>query len=217
MQQSDIIKEKNEEVRGVDAVRVPRPSRRKAVDRRSITLQTLARLLNNPKCENITTALLAKEMNVSEAALYRCFSGKAAIYEGLIDFIEEALMTLYANVRSSETMSATTQVRAMMMVTIDFIVRNPGLTRVLAGQVLFTEKPELQARINRIFSSIEMKFRLTLKDAVAAQKLPADFNTTQRARIITAYIAGAASRFVNTEFKEVPDNSSGVYELFIKP
>ncbi|MBA5770974.1 TetR family transcriptional regulator, partial [Escherichia coli] len=50
-------------------------------------LQTLAAMLEAPKPEKITTAALAARLEVSEAALYRHFTSKAKMYEGLIEFI----------------------------------------------------------------------------------------------------------------------------------
>ena len=49
-------------------------------------LQTLARMLETSK-GRITTAALASELGISEAALYRHFPSKTRMYESLIDFI----------------------------------------------------------------------------------------------------------------------------------
>ena len=60
-------------------------------------LQALARMLESSRGGRITTAALAAEIGVSEAALYRHFPSKTRMYEGLIDFIEE---TIFARVRT---------------------------------------------------------------------------------------------------------------------
>ena len=49
-------------------------------------LQALARMLETSK-GRITTAALAAELGISEAALYRHFPSKTRMYESLIDFI----------------------------------------------------------------------------------------------------------------------------------
>ena len=54
-------------------------------------LQALARMLEVSKGQRITTAALAAELGVSEAALYRHFPSKTRMFEGLIDFIEETI------------------------------------------------------------------------------------------------------------------------------
>ncbi|MDX2350168.1 MAG: nucleoid occlusion factor SlmA, partial [Porticoccus sp.] len=64
--------------------------------RKQQILQALARMLEATPGGRITTAALAAEVGVSEAALYRHFPSKTKMYEGLIDFIEE---TLFSRVR----------------------------------------------------------------------------------------------------------------------
>jgi len=54
-------------------------------------LRALAQMLENNPGGRITTATLASEVGVSEAALYRHFPSKARMFEGLIEFMEETL------------------------------------------------------------------------------------------------------------------------------
>ena len=61
------------------------------VSRKDQILQALARMLETSPGARITTAALAKEVGVSEAALYRHFPSKARMFEGLIKFIEDTL------------------------------------------------------------------------------------------------------------------------------
>jgi TetR/AcrR family transcriptional regulator len=56
----------------------------RAGERKLQILQTIAEMLQDPRGEKITTALLARKLDVSEAALYRHFASKAQMYEGLI-------------------------------------------------------------------------------------------------------------------------------------
>ena len=57
-------------------------------NRREEILQALAEMLeSNDGSSRITTAKLAKQVGVSEAALYRHFPSKARMFEGLIEFI----------------------------------------------------------------------------------------------------------------------------------
>ena len=62
-------------------------------NRREQILQALAHMLQHQAGQRITTKSLAAEVGVSEAALYRHFPSKARMFEGLIDFIEETLLS----------------------------------------------------------------------------------------------------------------------------
>jgi TetR/AcrR family transcriptional regulator len=65
-------------------------------------LQALAAMLEHPKGEKITTAALAARLSVSEAALYRHFASKAQMFEGLIEFIEGSVFTLFNQIGERE-------------------------------------------------------------------------------------------------------------------
>ena len=71
-------------------------------ERKSQILQVLAHMLENPAADKVTTARLAAKLEVSEAALYRHFSGKAEMYEGLIEFIEQTLFALINKITTEE-------------------------------------------------------------------------------------------------------------------
>jgi TetR/AcrR family transcriptional regulator len=63
----------------------------KKTNRKAQILQALAGMLETHHGQRITTAKLAANVGVSEAALYRHFPSKARMFEGLIDFIEDTL------------------------------------------------------------------------------------------------------------------------------
>ena len=69
-----------------------RPSRRDDI------LQALATMLETQPGSRITTAKLAAEVGVSEAALYRHFPSKAKMFEGLIEFVEDAVFSRVAQI-----------------------------------------------------------------------------------------------------------------------
>ena len=69
------------------------PTTAQAPHRREQILQALAHMLEHQAGQRITTKSLAAEVGVSEAALYRHFPSKARMFEGLIDFIEETLLS----------------------------------------------------------------------------------------------------------------------------
>ena len=62
-------------------------------NRKQQILECLALMLESGPGQRITTAKLAAEVGVSEAALYRHFPSKARMFEGLIDFIEDSVFT----------------------------------------------------------------------------------------------------------------------------
>ena len=66
---------------------MPRPRS----ERREQILQTLVVMLEGNASNKITTAQLAEQVGVSEAALYRHFASKTKMFEATIEFAEEPL------------------------------------------------------------------------------------------------------------------------------
>src|ERR1700745_2239408 len=100
----------------------------KTGERKSQILQTLAAMLENPKGERITTALLAARLDGSEAALYRHFASQAQMFEGLIEFIEQTVFTLVNKIQVEEK-DALKQVESTIATLLGFAQKDPGLTR----------------------------------------------------------------------------------------
>src|SRR5690606_8928502 len=136
-----------------------------AGERKQQILETLAKMLESPKREKITTASLAAKLDVSEAALYRHFASKAQMFEGLIDFIEQTLFGLINKITTEET-DGIAQTRRMVGVLLMFAEKNPGMTRVLIGDALVNENEALQQRVNQLLDRLEITIKQSLKIAV---------------------------------------------------
>jgi len=96
--------------------------------RRDQILQALAHMLETSPGQRITTARLAAEVGVSEAALYRHFPSKARMFEGLIDFIEDSLLSR-VNLIMAEEKDTMARCHHILQLLLVFAERNPGITR----------------------------------------------------------------------------------------
>jgi TetR/AcrR family transcriptional regulator len=180
---------------------------RKPGERRLQILQTLAAMLQEPKPEKITTAALAARVGVSEAALYRLFSSKAQMYEGLIEFIEQTLLGLIARI-TADTPSPAAQVEAILGMLLNFAEKNPGMTRVLIGDALVHENERLQKRINQLHDRIEAQLRQCLRFCGDTQsELSAPL-----ANLLQCMVLGRWHQFAKSGFTRAP---SGDIQLLL--
>lgn len=179
-----------------------RTDTRKPSERRLQILQALAAMLEEPGGERVTTAALARRLEVSEAALYRHFSGKAQMFEGLIDFIEQSLLGLINQILATEE-DGLRQVRMIMHMLLEFAEANRGMTRVLVGDALIVEDDRLQQRMNQLMDRIEASLRQSLKVAAAQQSGHA-IDAQPMAQVLIAFILGIWLRFAKTEFRRLP-------------
>jgi len=170
-------------------------------EKKLVILQTIAEMLERPTAEKVTTALLAKQLNVSEAALYRHFASKAQMYEGLIEFIESGVFSVIGQIETAEE-SGLKQAEAIVASLLRFAQKNRGLTRVLVGDALVHENPRLQARINQLLDRIEVTLKQCLKIAAAQGALSTEHDCSAHANLLVCYTLGRWQRFVKSGFKE---------------
>ena len=178
--------------------------RPKPGERRVQILQALASMLEQPGAERITTSALAAKLEVSEAALYRHFASKAQMFEGLIEFIEQSVFTLVNQIIEREDVHDV-RVRKLVIMVLQFAEKNPGMTRVMAGDALVFENERLQARMNQFFDKLETTIKQSLREAAALDNAAAPTVDAQvRASVVTAFMIGRLQRISRSGFKRLP-------------
>jgi TetR/AcrR family transcriptional regulator len=175
----------------------------KVGEKKLLILQTIAEMLERPAADKVTTALLAKQLQVSEAALYRHFASKAQMYEGLIEFIETGVFSVIGQIEAAEE-TGLKQAEAIVASLLRFAQKNRGLTRVLVGDALVHENPRLQARINQLLDRIEATLKQCLKVAAAQGALSAEHDFGAHADLLVCHVLGRWQRFVKSGFKNDP-------------
>ena len=179
-------------------------------NRREEILQSLALMLESSDgSQRITTAKLAASVGVSEAAYReaiayaRDFPSKTRMFDSLIEFIEDSLITRI-NLILKDEKDTTARLRLIVLLLLGFGERNPGLTRILTGHALMFEQDRLQGRINQLFERIEAQLRQVLREKRMREGEGYTTDETLLASQILAFCEGMLSRFVRSEFKYRP-------------
>ncbi len=188
-------------------VATPARKRPKPGERREQILQTLAAMLQQPGAERITTAALAAQLEVSEAALYRHFASKAQMFEGLIEFIESSVFALVNQIIEREMQGAAQAQRIVAMV-LQFGEKNPGMARVMVGDALVFEHERLVTRMNQFFDRVEAQLRQCLRRGAEANGSAAPtVEANALAAGLTALIIGRLHRYARSGFRRSPTES----------
>ncbi|MCP3907347.1 MAG: nucleoid occlusion factor SlmA [Oceanicoccus sp.] len=175
----------------------------KKVSRREQILQALAHMLEVSPGERITTARLAKEVGVSEAALYRHFPSKSKMFEGLIEFIEDTIFTRVSMILKEED-RAIARCEKILGLLLAFTERNPGITRILTGDALAGETDRLRARVVQFFDRYETQLKQALREAEIQEGIRPTMPVAIAANLLMATVEGRICQFVRSEFKRKP-------------
>lgn len=181
-------------------------SETKKPSRKDQILQSLAAMLEATPGGRITTAALAKEVGVSEAALYRHFPSKAKMFEGLIEFIEDSLFSRI-NLIVKEEPTALAQCQQLLTLLLGFAEHNPGITRILTGDAISGETDRLRQRVIQLFDRLETQLKQILRDAEFKEGKRTQLTPTETANLLLAVAEGRICQFVRSGFSRPPTDN----------
>ena len=201
----------------VPKIETPKIEKRTVKERRQQVLTVLIHMLHSERgMERMTTARLAKEVGVSEAALYRYFPSKTKMFEALIEHIENTLLSRITTSMRNETQTMN-RIHDILQTILDFARKNPGLTRILTGHALMFEDAQLQVRVAQFFNRLEMQFVNILQ--MRKLREGRGFNVDERviASHLVTLCEGQFMRYVRTNFRLNASQSFEQQWRFIEP
>ncbi|TMO61779.1 nucleoid occlusion factor SlmA [Pseudoalteromonas aurantia] len=175
----------------------------KRSNRKEQILQSLAQMLETSPGQRITTAKLAAEVGVSEAALYRHFPSKARMFEGLIEFIENTLLSRINLILDNEK-ETQSRVYNILVLLLTFAQKNPGITRILTGDALQGEQERLRERVQGLFEKLETQFKQVLRERKLREGKAFSTDEAALANFFLAYVEGKMNQFVRSDFTALP-------------
>ena len=166
-------------------------------------MQSLAKMLQAKGPVKVTTASLANECGITEAAIYRHFPSKRKIYEGLVDFCEQSLFDLIGDINSSKD-DHLQKVSKIMILLVSFSEKNPGLARLLTREAFSIDEASLDDRIKQMFSKIELQIKQNLQKYEQQTKKKLALPSASSANLLLAFVEGVIQQFVRSGFTEKP-------------
>lgn len=168
--------------------------------RKEHILHSLASMLEATPGGRITTAALAREVGVSEAALYRHFPSKTRMFEDLIDSVDD---TLFARIDQQIRTNDTANARCFHLCesVLTFCEQRPGVTRILTGDAITGENERLHLQVQSFFDKLQARMEAILADAPeGGNGLPTEVSV----HLLMTMLEGRMMRFVRSGFKQLP-------------
>lgn len=110
------------------------PKHLPADERRAVTVEAVVRLAGEQNPGDITTAAIAKHMNLTQGALFRHFPSKEAIWQAVMEWAAERLLGRVD--RAIEGIaSPLAAMEAVFLSHVEFIVEHPGVPRMMLGEL----------------------------------------------------------------------------------
>ena len=179
-------------------------------------MQNLASMLGQKGPVKITTALLANQCGITEAAIYRHFPSKRKIYSGLVDFCEQNIFDLISTINTSDS-DYLEKTKKILNLLVNFSEKNPGLARLLTREAFSIDETTLDERIGQMMSKIELIIKQNLQKYEQTTKAKLALPTASSANLLLASAEGFIQQFVRSGFQDAPSKRvKDQFEFLVK-
>ncbi len=155
-------------------------------------LKAVATLLENP-ANKITVQNIAKEIHVTDGAIYRHYASKDEIFEAISGYME-ANMLGPLNAVAKQTDHTPKRLEMVFEQHMAFLEGHPGLARLLLGGGA-SESAPLAERLKLLNAKVRAQVAQLLKFGEAQGTLVPDVTPEQAAELFYGLLAGTAVSF----------------------
>lgn len=160
-----------------------------ADQRRAATVEAVVELAAVQNPSEITTTAIAKHMGVTQGALFKHFPTKESILQAVMEFVADRLLARIDKAARSAT-SPLTAIEAIFMAHIEFVVENPGVPRMMFGELQHAELNAPKRMAQTLIRRYGERLHRLFEDGKAAGELSATLDTGAAATLFIGTIQG---------------------------
>lgn len=159
-----------------------------ADERRETTVEAVVDLAATRNPSEITTAVIARHMNVTQGALFRHFPTKDAIWHAVMEWAVERLLA-----RLDEAVegiaSPVDALQAMFLSHVAFVAQHPGVPRMMFGELQRPQSP-VRGMVQTVLKQYAQRLHRLLELAKSARAVPASLDAEAAAMLFIGTIQG---------------------------
>lgn len=160
-----------------------------AEERRNVTIEAVLDLAGTTNPSDITTAAIAKKMNLTQGAIFRHFPNKDAIWQAVMKWVAERLMTRVEKAGEGID-SPLERMQAMFLAHIAFVADHPGAPRMLFGELQGARASPAKRLARAILTQYAARLHELIEAGKARGELRRDLDADAAATLFIGTIQG---------------------------
>lgn len=187
-----------------------------ADERRAVTVEAVIALAGSQNPSEISTSAIAKYMNLTQGALFRHFPSKDAIWEAVMAWVAERLMSkMEAAAAGSTTHLAALE--AMFMSHVDFVIEHPGVPRMMFGEMQRAEPTAAKRMAQTLMQRYGEMLCQRLKQGQDEDEIAADINVQAAATLFIGSIQGLVMQsMLSGDISNIRQAAPGVFSIYLR-
>lgn len=185
-----------------------------ANERRVVTVEAVVELAAEQNPSEITTAAIAKHMNLTQGALFRHFPSKEALWQAVMDWVSEKLFDRLDKAAQTSA-SPLEALEAMFMTHINFVADHPGGLRILFGELQRTMDTPAKRTARKLLSQYGERLRSIIEQGKSLGELTTDVDTMAAATMFIGMIQGLVMQsLISGDIRRVRADAPGVFAIY---
>ena len=192
-----------------------KPRNLPADQRRCVTVEAVIQLAAEQNPGDITTAAIAKRMNLTQGALFRHFPSKDAIWQAVMEWVAERLLTRIDEAILQAAASPLMALEAVFMTHIEFVVAHPGVPRMLFGELQRAEDTPAKRMVRTLLVSYGERLTTLIEAGKAQGELALEIETAAAATLFIGAIQGLVMQsLLAGEPQRMTTQASGAFAIY---
>lgn len=185
-----------------------------ADERRSVTVEAVVALAGSQNPSDITTAAIAKHMNLTQGALFRHFPSKDAIWQSVMEWVADRLLARIDSAAEGID-SPLAAMQAMFISHIDFVVEHPGVPRMMFGQLQSTDATAAKEMAQTLIQRYAERIRTRIEQGKASGEITLEVSTQAAATLFVGTIQGLVMQsMLSGDIKRMRVDAPGVFAIY---
>lgn len=185
-----------------------------AGERRMRTVEAVVALAGTQNPSDITTAAIAREMSVTQGALFRHFASKDAIWQAVMEWVADRLLDRIDRA-AAPSGSPLAALHAIFMSHIEFVIEHPGVPRMMFGELQRAEPTPAKKVAHTLMKRYAERLAHKLDEAKAGGEIRNDTDTQAAAILFIGMIQGLVMQsMLAGNLRAARANAPGVIEIY---
>jgi AcrR family transcriptional regulator len=185
-----------------------------AEERRAVTVNAVVDLAATQNPSEITTAAIARHMNVTQGSLFRHFPNKEAIWRAVMVWVAEQLMArIDHSAKGIESPLATLE--AMFISHIEFVAEHPGVPRMMFGELQRAESTPAKRMVQIMIERYGERLRALIEEGKAQRELDSTLDSEAAATLFIGTIQGLVMQsLLAGDVSSIRRDAPGVFAIY---
>ena len=185
-----------------------------ADDRRTITIESVIELAAEQNPSEITTAAIATRMQLTQGALFRHFPNKDAIWQAVMEWVAERLLTRIERAASGAS-SPLAALEAMYLAHIAFVIEHPGVPRMMFGELQRADDSAAKRVVQTMLRRYRERLRTLIKEGKASGELDPKLDAAAAATLFIGSIQGLVMQaLLQGDSKQMRKNAPAAFAIY---